>query len=39
VPDRLTTSGDAAFLSFKPRPDRPEPLDVDIVAVAVDRRP
>ena len=34
--DRLTTDGRVAFVTFKPRPDRPAPLDVDVVAVALD---
>jgi outer membrane protein assembly factor BamB len=38
VPDQLTTSGDVAFVTFKPRPDRAGPLEVDVVAVAVERR-
>jgi len=34
--DRPTTDGRVAFVTFKPRPDRPAPLDVDVVAVALD---
>ncbi len=39
LPHRLTTAGQAAFLTFRPHPDGPAPLDVDVLAVSLDRHP
>ncbi|HET8684370.1 MAG TPA: PQQ-binding-like beta-propeller repeat protein [Micromonosporaceae bacterium] len=36
MPGRLTTDGQMAYLTFKPRGDRSEPLTVDVIAIALD---
>jgi outer membrane protein assembly factor BamB/predicted Ser/Thr protein kinase len=36
MPDRLTTGDHVAFVTFRARPGRHEPLDVDVLAIALD---
>jgi hypothetical protein len=36
LPDRLTVDGRAAFATFRPEGGRPGPLDIDVVAFALD---
>jgi predicted Ser/Thr protein kinase len=36
VPDHVSTDAHTAFVTFKPRRSRPDPLDVDVLAIALD---
>lgn len=36
LPDRLTIDDGVAIVTFKPVSDRPEPLDVDVIAISLD---